>query len=164
MEVEPEGRFVGFLVGLITLRVLQNAYVLTAYGNGLIPPIPRHRQDLTRHALCSRWSNILRDDVRTWGWVSLSSTSQVTQLTIHYWGQPVTETNIKTEKTRRARSAARKEYLKYVRITPRRSKPISLHWLLYDPSHIWMLKTPDSRQCPTTVQTVGSRAIRTMLT
>jgi hypothetical protein len=44
---------------LRSLVVLQNAYVLAAYGNGLIPPMPHHRQDLTRNSLCSRWSKML---------------------------------------------------------------------------------------------------------
>jgi hypothetical protein len=43
------------------VRVLQNAYVLAAYGNGSIPPMTHHKQDLTRHALCSRWSKMLHN-------------------------------------------------------------------------------------------------------
>jgi hypothetical protein len=41
--------------------MLQNAYVLAASGNGSIPPIPRHKQDLTRQAHCSRWSKMLHN-------------------------------------------------------------------------------------------------------
>jgi hypothetical protein len=41
--------------------VLQNAYVLAAYGNGSMRPMLDHEQDLTRNALCSRWSKILHN-------------------------------------------------------------------------------------------------------
>ena len=41
--------------------MLQNAQVLAASGNGCIPPIPNHKQDLTRYSLCSRWNKMLHN-------------------------------------------------------------------------------------------------------
>jgi hypothetical protein len=44
-----------------TPAMLQNAHVLAGSGNGSIPPIPSHKQDLTRHSLRSQWSKMLHN-------------------------------------------------------------------------------------------------------
>ena len=51
-----------------SVQLLQNAYVLAAYGIGPISPIPHHRKDLTRYALCSRWSKMLYNALALASW------------------------------------------------------------------------------------------------
>src|SRR5437899_2871070 len=43
------------------MRMLQNADVFVAPGNGALPPIPHDKRDLLHHAPCSVWSKMLHD-------------------------------------------------------------------------------------------------------